>query len=119
MRFLKRPDVLDTAVRKRMQHTGAADLAVYTSRLQLSPEELQALVEEVAVPESSFFREIPTLQALCDWAVDPGNRPRRGKMKILSAACAAGEEAYSVGTLLLKRGMSAGDFEITGVDVRH
>lgn len=113
------PDVLEATVRTRMQHTGITDLSAYTSRLSLSSEELQALVEEAAVPESSFFREATTLESLTEWAVDSANRPKGRKLKILSAGCAAGEEAYTMAMLLLRKGMRPAGVEIVGGDVRR
>ena len=45
------------AVRQRMRELGLDDLGAYERRLRQSEPELQALIEEVVVSESWFFRD--------------------------------------------------------------
>ena len=51
------PHLVVRAARRRMAELGVDDLGVYASRLGQSEPEQQALIEEVVVPESWFFRD--------------------------------------------------------------
>jgi len=52
--------LMPRAVRIRMNELGLVDVDSYTSLISGSEIELQALIEEVVIPESWFFRdEVP------------------------------------------------------------
>ena len=81
-------------------------------------DEVQALVEEVVVPESWFFRDDRPFEVLADfaragWLVDPARPP----LSALSLPCAGGEEPYSIAMTLLEAGLPAGRFRVDAVDV--
>ena len=44
-------------MRHRMVQCSASDLQTYLERLQTSEQELHALIDEVVVPETWFFRD--------------------------------------------------------------
>src|SRR5262245_60511798 len=50
-------EVITRAVRRRMAQCSVSDLQTYLECLQTSIQELHALVEEVVVPETWFFRD--------------------------------------------------------------
>jgi chemotaxis protein methyltransferase CheR len=79
-------------------------------------EELGALARELTVPETYFFRNSDQLDAFMDVAVPErlGVRGPAGRVSVLSAGCASGEEAYSLAMLLSERGARA---SITAFDV--
>ncbi len=57
------PALIARAVKIRMSELDLGDLDSFTSLIESSESELQALIEEVVVPESWFFRdEIPFRQ---------------------------------------------------------
>lgn len=63
----------------------------------------QILAAHLTVPETYFFREWQTLQALAGDILPGLINQRRGRhqhLRILSAACCTGEEAYSLAILL-------------------
>jgi chemotaxis protein methyltransferase CheR len=97
-------------------------LRPYVDRLE-GPDidaELQALVVELTVPETYFFRHIDQLHALADVAL-PEAQTRRGPLRtlsVLSAGCASGEEPYSIAMLVRECGVGAGwNVAIRALDV--
>ena len=116
--FALGPHMVLRAARRRMAELGLDDLGVYASRLGQSEAELQALIEEVVVPESWFFRDERPFIWLADhvrarWVGDPS----RGPLRVLSLACAGGEEPYSIAITLRDAGLPARRFRIDAVDV--
>ncbi len=112
------PQMVVRAARRRMAELGLDDLGVYASRLGESEAELQALIEEVVIPESWFFRDERPFHWLADhvrarWVGDPSRVPLRA----LSLACAGGEEPYSIAITLRDAGLPARRFRIDAVDV--
>ena len=87
-------------------------LRPYVDRLE-GPDmdaELQALVVELTVPETYFFRHIDQLRAFADVAL-PQAQNRRGPLRTLSvlcAGCASGEEPYSLAMLVRECGVGSG-----------
>ena len=61
-----------------MSELGLDDLGAYASRLGESEPELQALIEEVVVPESWFFRDERPFVWLADQCEGDGWASRRG-----------------------------------------
>ena len=97
---------------------GETDHGEYLAVLNRSEPEFQALVDEVVIPESWFFRDDRPFAYLADraaagWLLDPARPPLRA----LSLPCAGGEEPYSIAMALLDRGLPAVRFEIVAVDV--
>lgn len=84
------------------------------------PEELGELARELTVGETYFFRHSDQLSALMDVALPErlSARAATRSLRLLSAGCASGEEAYTLAILLRERGVAPG-FEITiqAVDV--
>jgi chemotaxis protein methyltransferase CheR len=82
--------------------------------------ELPALVLELTVPETYFFRHIDQFLAFADVALPRARATRETprRLRILSAGCASGEEPYSLAMLVRERGTEVGgDIDIRGVDV--
>ncbi len=83
--------LISRAVRIRMNELGLGDVDSYTSLISGSEIELQALIEEVVVPESWFFRdEVPFRQfqdhVRAGWVANPARLP----LRVLSIPCAGG-----------------------------
>ncbi|HLI39458.1 MAG TPA: CheR family methyltransferase [Streptosporangiaceae bacterium] len=85
-------------IRKRMQEVGAADYLDYRDRLESSAGEFGHLFNTILINVTSFFRDaeawtylqreiMPELLATAD---------PEGEIRIWSAGCASGEEAYSL-----------------------
>jgi chemotaxis protein methyltransferase WspC len=112
------PHLVLRAARRRMAELGAADLGEYAAHLLDSEAEQQALIEEVVVPESWFFRDERPFRWLTDhararWVADPARPP----LRVLSVPCAGGQEPYSIAIALKDAGLPPGRFRIDAVDI--
>ena len=76
---------------------------------------MRRLVEALLVHESYFFRELPPLLELVDHFL-PAVVAQRGRARIWSAACATGEEPYTIAMLLDERNL-LDKVEIVGTDL--
>ncbi|MDP3852761.1 CheR family methyltransferase [Phenylobacterium sp.] len=97
-----RLSMLADVMRRRVKASGGGAEA-YLMRLGSDPakKEVAALARELTVPETYFFRNMDQFHALRD-AIMPERlaaRSSRGPLRILSAGCASGEEAYSIAIL--------------------
>jgi chemotaxis protein methyltransferase WspC len=112
------PKQITRAVQLRMQELGLADGDEYESWVRQSESELQALIEEVVVSESWFFRDERPFQYFRDHIRERWlNNPLPPPLTILSLACAGGEEPYSIAMALRELGLTAGRFRIDAVDI--
>jgi len=112
------PKQITRAVRQRMHELDLSDFGEYERYVRKSESELQALIEEVVVSESWFFRDERPFQyfrayARMRWLNDPLRPP----LMILSLACAAGEEPYSIAIVLRELGLPTCRFRIDAVDI--
>ncbi len=97
---------LQTLLDERMRETRSDGVAGYLDRLSsplTSRAELRAVADALTVNETYFFREPGHLSALIDvvlpaLAARTGGVPR--PLRLLSAGCSSGEEAYSLAMLL-------------------
>ena len=97
---------------------GYASLLDYYYRLRYDDREgLEArrLIESLLVHESYFFRELPPLLELVSSHLAPTIK-RRGRARVWSAACAGGEEPFTLAMLLDERGL-LDQVEIIGTDI--
>ncbi|MCX8477366.1 MAG: hypothetical protein MT490_16380 [Sphingomonas sp.] len=85
-------------LRRRLDSTGI-EPAAYLNRFgsDWTRGEIGALARELTVPETYFFRGADQFRALAEIAL-PGRLAVAGgrELRILSAGCASGEEAYSI-----------------------
>jgi chemotaxis protein methyltransferase CheR len=97
---------------------GYTSLLDYYYRLRYDDRdglETRRLIEALLVHESYFFRELPPLLELVDHHL-PAAIERRGRARVWSAACAGGEEPFTVAMLLAERGL-LGNVEILATDL--
>jgi chemotaxis protein methyltransferase CheR len=83
------------------------------------PSELGALATELTIPETYFFRNIDQFHALSQ-RVLPERMKVRGvdrRLRILSAGCASGEEAYTIAIVLRDILEPGWDASVLAVDV--
>jgi chemotaxis protein methyltransferase WspC len=107
-------------VQSRMTALGLHSRADYERALFEHEDEFQALVEEVVVPESWFFRDDRPFQLLADFARAGWlNNPDRPPLTALSIPCAGGEEPYSIAMTLLECGFPRDRFWIEAVDISN
>ena len=94
------------------------NLGEFQRRLCESESELQALIEEVVVSESWFFRDERPFEWLRESVCSRWVKsPFCPSLRVLSLACASGEEPYSIAMLLLDLGLPSRRFQIDAVDV--
>jgi chemotaxis protein methyltransferase CheR len=112
---------IDRRVAERMAATGEKTFAGYFTRLRSQPEELEAVTNAFTVNETYFYREAHQFRCLSEALLPevirgkgPGDR-----IRIWSAPCSTGEEAYSIAIWLLEnwRLVDAYNIEIVGSDI--
>jgi two-component system, chemotaxis family, CheB/CheR fusion protein len=89
-------------VQVRMQAAGIGTFPEYHDYLQVDPDEFTRLFNTILINVTSFFRDGPTWTALAD-TVLPALLSELGPtdpIRVWSAGCASGEEAYTVAMLL-------------------
>lgn len=110
-------------LRPRLAALGLRDFSAYHRYLRHDPlghAELDALVEAVAVGETYFFREPHQLKAFTGEILPSLREERRAtrRLRVWSAGCSTGEEAYTIAILLLEHGGFTGwDVEVLGTDI--
>lgn len=112
--------VVERAVRQRMARTATRDQDTYLKRI--TPEELEALVELVVVPESWFYRDPQAFQAACEHvrrrlAAGAGTQAGGRPVRILSIPCAGGEEPYTMAMVLADAGIAPDSYSIDAYDI--
>ena len=86
----------------RMQMIDVKDFAAYLDFLQVDAEEFTRLFNTILINVTSFFRDPPTWDYLRDELLPRivGPAGSSEQIRVWSAGCASGEEAYSVAMLL-------------------
>jgi chemotaxis protein methyltransferase WspC len=110
---------IERAMRDRMRALAIPEIdrSDYLRLLQSTEAEQQALVEEVVVPESWFFRDEAPFRLLSNLIESWKNEDERPPFRVLSLPCARGEEPYSIAMMFLDHGVSPGSVQIDAVDI--
>ena len=98
--YYKRATIL-RRIARRMQVNGIEQAAAYLAFLRTHPGETGALLQDLLISVTNFFRDREAFAAL--EAIIPALFHGKGPhdtVRVWSAACATGEEAYSVAMLL-------------------
>ena len=103
-------------VEARCRELGIAGMGAYAAALKDSATEMEALVDAIVVPETRFFRDAvvfehlqSALKAMAEQVHEP--------LRVLSAPCSTGQEAYSVAALMLEAGLVPARFLVTAMDI--
>lgn len=113
---------LSYAVADRMKAAGAPSLDAYLASVeQPRSAEAQALLDDVTIPETYFFRNAPQFRALRQLVIPELVRHAAAnghRIRVWSAGCSTGEEAYSV-AILLREILPTGpwDVQVVGTDI--
>jgi chemotaxis protein methyltransferase WspC len=116
------PDTLDSgalnrAVAKRMRALDLTDAGNYAQRLAADSKEMQFLLDQLAVPETWFFRGGQLFDYLAARVAETTGLLSGQKFRILSVPCSTGEEPYSLAIALAKAGVPHTTWEIDAVDL--
>ena len=89
-------------VQKRMAEVGVATYADYTDFLEVHPDEFQPLFNTVLINVTCFFRDAPSWEYLATDVLPRilAEREPDRPIRVWSAGCATGEEAYTIAMLL-------------------
>lgn len=125
--YADKDSALAERVRRRVAALDLPDCRAYLAVLERERSggaEFQALVNEVAIGETFFFRYLEQFEALRALAIPECLRRNAGvrALRVWSAGCSIGAEAYSV-EILLKRAFGAElkgwSVSIMGTDINH
>lgn len=112
---------IERRVADRMAAVGAASFGIYFGVLRAEGREQEALINAFTVNETYFYREEHQLACLSRDLLPDLIRGRQpgDKIRIWSAPCSTGEEAYSIAIWLLEnwRMVDAYNVEIVGSDI--
>ena len=99
-RYYKRATVL-RRIERRMQVRVVKDLPAYREYLKEHPDETHALLDDMLIGVTNFFRDRASFETL-EREVIPEimHNGRKEQVRVWSAGCATGEEAYSIAMLL-------------------
>lgn len=88
--------LLNAALHQRISERGKESFEEYYEILNVSTVEFDKLLSLLTINETYFFREPDVLDIICDKLVPRILEQRSGPVRILSAGCSSGEEAYSL-----------------------
>ena len=91
-------------IERRMSIRGLTTVPEYAQLIREDPDEAQALLKELLISVTHFFRDSAAFTAL-ERAVIPKifeGKSRQDQVRAWVAGCATGEEAYSIGILLVE-----------------
>src|SRR5688572_30227523 len=95
----KRPSLM-RRVRHRMHEIGADSFEEYQDVLQLQPSEFTALFNTILINVTSFFRDPEAWEHLRTEILPQVLEASGGQLRVWSAGCSAGQEAYTIAMLL-------------------
>ena len=116
--------LLESRIKPRLLAQGMPDFETYADRLeQGDTREIARLVNAVTINETAFFRHPSQFEALEDTIFPELARRRQeqaGPLRLWSAACSAGDEAYSL-AILIREALAPHhphmDHQLVGTDI--
>ncbi len=93
-----KPPTVDRRIRRRMDFLKLSDVNSYAAHLARDMEELDALYRDLLIGVTEFFRDPKTFRGLQEKIAEDFFEGRRSdeEIRLWSAGCATGEEAYSL-----------------------
>jgi chemotaxis protein methyltransferase WspC len=110
------PGRIRWTIELRCRHLHLASAAEYLTLLRTSQVELDELIDALVIQETRFFRDTAVFENIRHWAVKARDAAQ-GPLRILSAPCSTGQEAYSLAATLRLAGLAAEDFRIDAFDI--
>ena len=117
----KRPTLL-RRIERRINVQGLPDLPSYATLVQQSADEVHALLKDLLISVTNFFRDKKAFEALEKEAIPAilANKKEDDELRIWVAGCATGEEAYSIAMLVAENisgAVSAPKVQIFATDI--
>ena len=99
-----KPSSLERRMRRRMDAVGIETFEDYRDHLELHQDEFDALFNTILINVTGFFRDASTWDHLASDVVPQllASRPPDAAIRVWSAGCASGEEAYTVAMVFAK-----------------
>jgi len=107
---LYKTNTLSRRIHRRMGLAQMEDLGQYLDLLAREPDEAAALVRDLLIHVTAFFRDAEAWEALDAEVITPiieGAHPGQS-IRVWVPACSTGEEVYTIAMLLLERSEAAG-----------
>ena len=100
-----KPSTIYRRIERRMAVHQLETIDVYVRYLQQTPPEVDALFGDLLIGVTNFFRDPEAFQVLEDQAIPKlfTGKPNGAAVRVWSAGCSTGEEAYSLAILLVER----------------
>jgi len=109
---------MDSIIARRRRAKQMVSVEDYLALVEQDAAEHDALLNEVLVGETKFFRDEKVFAHLREWLLQRAVSSRNaGVFRVLCAPCSTGEEAYSVASSLQMSGFGAGQYEIEALDI--
>jgi two-component system CheB/CheR fusion protein len=100
--YYKRATIL-RRISRRMQVNGVVDLAAYLGVLRAQPDEAMALLKDLLISVTNFFRDREAFAALEARIPEVfAGKGQSDTVRVWCPACATGEEVYSIAMLLVE-----------------
>ncbi|MEF2549840.1 chemotaxis protein CheB [Aurantimonas sp. A2-1-M11] len=111
-------------VHRRLGLRNIATLDEYVDDLRTNADEVTALVGDLMISVTAFFRDADAWKALGDLVIAPmvAERETGASIRIWAPACSTGEEAYSLAMLVSEHGEAAGkhfDLKVFATDAQE
>ena len=100
-----KPSTLYRRIERRMAVHQIETLDYYANYVQQTPTEVAALFRDLLIGVTRFFRDPAAFQALEEQIIPRlfAGKPADGVIRVWSAGCSTGEEAYSIAILLAEQ----------------
>jgi two-component system CheB/CheR fusion protein len=97
-----KPASLERRIQKRMQTVDVRDYAEYVDYLEVHPEEFEILFNTILINVTAFFRDTAAWEFLREQVIPDLLRRKADPtpIRVWSAGCASGEEAYTLAMVL-------------------
>jgi len=97
-----KPASLERRIRKRMQGLNVQEYADYIDYLEVHPEEFEILFNTILINVTAFFRDPAAWDFVAQQVLPDllSRRPEPASIRVWSAGCASGEEAYTLAMIL-------------------
>jgi chemotaxis protein methyltransferase WspC len=100
----------------RCRHLGMKGATEYVEHLNATDGELDELIDALVIQETRFFRDLAVFEHIREWA-RVAAETAQGVIRVLSAPCSTGQEAYSVAAELRMGGVAADGFLVDAFDI--